>query len=101
MKTLGSAVLVAALIGACGPAAVDAAHAVNVASDFVVAGQASGMILEDIQVGTPVWQTTHWRVQVDAVLDYPQPSQPVGRIPVHYLIDVDGTSGRATIFGQG
>lgn len=101
MRKLALLVLAAVVLGACVPAAVDADRPATIARDLVIAGQPSGTLFREITVGEPDWQTNHWRVQVDAVIDYPPPSQPGSHTPVHYLIDVDGSSGRATIYAQG
>ena len=93
--------LATVVLGGCVPSAIDADRAGTIARDFVIAGQPSGTVFREITVGAPTWQTNHWRVQVDAVIDYPPPSQPGSNTPVHYLIDVDGSSGRATIYAQG
>ncbi len=91
------------LFGACeGPQYdIDANRAALIAREFVIAGQPTGTNFREITVGTPDLQTSHWRVQVDAVIDYPPPSQPGSGEHVHYLIDVDATSGQPSVFAQG
>jgi hypothetical protein len=57
--------------------------------------------VHDISLGSPQWHTTHWQVQVDAIVTNAQPAGGTVEVPVHYLIDVDGGSGRASIDAQG
>ena len=101
MTRLAALWLATVVLGACLPSTIDADRAGSIARDFVIAGQPPGTVFREITVGEPTWQTNRWRVQVDAVIDYPPPSQPGSNTPVHYLIDVEGSSGRATIYAQG
>ena len=72
-----------------------------IARECVIASQPAGTVFRDITVGAPERHTDRWRVQVDAVIDYPPPSQPGSSVHVHYFIDVDGASGQPSIFAQG
>jgi hypothetical protein len=92
--------LAALLFVACSPS-IEASRATEIAQQLVVAGQPSGSFVHDLTVGTPDWQTTHWRVQVDATVTNLQPAGGTFEVPVHYLIDVDGSSGQASIHAQG
>jgi hypothetical protein len=100
LRPLASLALAAALLAACSPS-IGASRAAATAQEFVVAGQPSGSIVHDLTVGSPEWQTNHWRVQVDAMVTNRQPTAGTVEVPVHYLIDVDGSSGRASIHAQG
>jgi hypothetical protein len=99
-RPLPSLALVAVLLAACSPS-IEANRAAEIAQQLVIAGQPSGSIVRDLTVGTPEWQTNHWRVQVDATVTNLQPTGDTVEVPVHYLIDVDGNSGQASIHAQG
>lgn len=88
------------MLGGCSPS-IDADRAADIAWEFVVAGQPSGSTVHDVSVAAPQWQTTHWQVQVDAIVTDRQPTGDTVEVPVHYLIDVDGSSGQALIHAQG
>jgi hypothetical protein len=100
MRLLGSLALAASLLAGCSPS-IEANRAAAIAQVFVVAGQPSGSIVHDLTVASPEWQTNHWRVQVDAMVTSRQPTGGTVEVPVHYLIDVDGSSGAASIYAQG
>jgi hypothetical protein len=99
-KRVASLVLAAALFAACSPS-IEATRAAEIAEQFVIAGQTSGSIVHDVTVASPQWQTNHWRVQVDATVTNLQPAGGTVEVPVHYLIDVDGSSGQVSIHAQG
>jgi hypothetical protein len=100
MKSFASLGLAAALLTGCSPS-IQASRAAEIAQQLVVAGQPSDSVVHDIRVAEPEWRTNHWRVQVDAVVRYRQPDGSTVEVQVHYLIDVDGGSGRASIYAQG
>jgi hypothetical protein len=66
-----------------------------------MSGQPAGTVFREVTVGTPALRASLWRVQIDAVVDYPPPSQPGSRVHVHDLIDVNAISGRPSIVAQG
>jgi ABC-type uncharacterized transport system auxiliary subunit len=100
VRTLACLALAVALLGACSPR-IEANRAAEIAQQFVVAGQPSGSVVHDLTVASPQWQANHWRVQVDAIVTNRQPTGGTVEVPVHYLIDVDGSSGQAAIHAQG
>jgi hypothetical protein len=100
MRSLASVGLAAALLIGCSPS-IQADRAAEIAQQFVVAGQPSDSVVHDIEIAAPEWHTNHWRVQVDAVVAYRQPNGGTVDVPMHYLIDVDGGSGQASIYAQG
>jgi ABC-type uncharacterized transport system auxiliary subunit len=99
-RLLAALVLAASVLAGCSPS-IEANRAADIAQALVVAGQPSGSIVHDITVAPPEWQTNHWRVQVDATVTNRQPTGGTVEVPVHYLIDVDGNSGKASIYAQG
>ena len=101
MRHFGVAVLAGAILIGCSTPVVDGDRAETVAREFVIAGQPPGTLFHQITVGKATWLSGKWRVQVDAVIDYPPPNRPGSNTPVHYLIDVDGTTGQQAICAQG
>jgi hypothetical protein len=101
MKHLVAAVLVGATALGCSVPVIDADRAETVAREFVIAGQPPGTVFREITVGDATWLSGKWRVQVDAVINYPPPDRPGSNVSVHYLIDVDGSTGEPSIYAQG
>ena len=96
-------VLAAWLAAACTTSpspAVDPSRAASIAQSLVVTGQPTSYSLDKVAIDTPADLGSVWRVKVDVIfIDRLDPSrQPM---PMHYLVDVDKTSGDARIFGQG
>ena len=100
MKSIASVGLAVVLLAGCSPS-IQADRAGQIARQFVVAGQPSDSLVHDVKVAAPEWHSNRWRVQVDAIVTFRQPTGGTVEVPVHYLIDVDGTSGQASIFAQG
>jgi hypothetical protein len=103
MRHLAAVILAGATLTGCSfvAPAVDSDRAKTVAREFVIAGQPAGTLFREIVVGEATWQSDRWRVQVDAVIDYPPPDRPGSNTHVHYLIDVNGSTGEPSIFAQG
>ncbi len=103
---LGAAVLATTVI-ACGPSSmINADQAVTIARDFATARQASNEDIREVTAKTPTKVDQRWRVPVDLLVVYgplsgalPNPSDPP--IWIHYLIDVDRTTGQPSIVAQG
>ena len=100
MKSLASLALAAVMFSGCSPS-IQADRAAQIARQFVMTGQPADSLVHDLKIAQPEWHTNKWRVQVDAIVTYRQPTVATVEVPVHYLIDVDGTSGQASIFAQG
>jgi hypothetical protein len=96
------AVVALALGTACQspPSTVSADRAVQIARDYVVAGQPSDAHFQDLSTQPPQDLGSKWRVEVHAVVDFPQASGPV-RVNLYFLIDVDKASGTPIIYTQG
>jgi hypothetical protein len=79
---------------------IGASRAAGIARDAAVGTQPTGSRISNLVVGAPERHGQTWRVTVDFGVVYPTgPSdQP---IPVHFIVDVDGSSGRPVIVGQG
>jgi hypothetical protein len=91
------------LLGGCqlAPAAteVDQDRAVEIARAFVVAGQPPDFVFLELTNDPPQPSGRTWRIKVDARVRIPQ-SPPVESF-LHFVIDVDRSTGVPTIFAQG
>ena len=98
---VATAVLV--LLGGCqsAPASteVDQDRAVDIARAFVVAGQPPDFVFLELTNDPPQPSGRTWRVKVDAHVRIPQ-SAPAESF-LHFIIDVDRSTGVPTIFAQG
>ena len=85
---------------ACSPAPVTSDQAVEIARGYVVAGQPSDAIFQEITSKPPVDLGSTWRVQINAVVVFPQVTGPV-HVELYFLIDVDKATAVPTIYTQG
>ena len=85
---------------------ISADQAVVIAREFAVAGQASDELIREVRTGAPTVAGSRWRVEVDLSVIYGPPSgatpdPSLSPIWIYYQIDVDRSSGAATIYVQG
>jgi hypothetical protein len=97
-RAVALASLLLALTAACLPGQFDEDEAVQIARDFVVAGQPSDAVFLDLTNDEPQDAGGKWRVYVDATVRY---SSDSGLTQLHYIIDVDRSTGVPTIYAQG
>ena len=101
------AAALALLLGSCqpaptetsGPSAIDQSRAVEIARAFVVAGQPPDYAFLELTNETPALAGQAWRIKVDARVRIPQ--SPPQETLLHFIIDVDRSTGVPTIFAQG
>lgn len=94
---LGSLVLASIVMAACTQAQIDAGRAVQVARDFIASGEPSDYRILQLTNQPPRLVGDHWTVYVDALVRIPG-APDTG---LHYIIDVNRSSGAATIEAQG
>jgi hypothetical protein len=91
------------LLGGCQPAPtateVDQDRAVEIARAFVVAGQPPDFVFLELTNDPPQPSGRTWRIKVDAHVRIPQ--SPPAESFLHFVIDVDRSTGVPTIFAQG
>ena len=96
-RAVALASLLLALPAACLPGQIDEGEAVQIAREFVVAGQPSALEFLELTNEAPQPSGGNWRVYVDArVRDSSGES-----IWYHFIIDVDRSTGVPTIYAQG
>lgn len=98
-RSIGLASLLLAVTAACLPGQIAADEAVQIARDFVVAGQPSDYEFLELTNDPPQLSGSDWRIYVDATVR--TPSNPPSETRLHFIIDVDRSTGVPTIYAQG
>lgn len=91
--------VIVALSACSPPQVVDAGTAAKLARDFVVAGQPSDYVFEGLTNTEPELVGSAWRIRLDALVRIP--GTPPQRAQLHFIIDIDRQTGKATIVALG
>lgn len=91
------AIVLMAFGAGCSPSGIDQARAVQIARNYVQQSQPSGLAFVSLTNDPPNEVGGAWQVKIDATVRIPSG----GVSPLHFVIEVDRSSGAAKIISQG